>query len=168
MPSSGYGPLPPGAAATGPGAYWEAQADEYYAEHGEFLGDAALRWCPEGWDEDDAHLLGDVAGLDVIEVGCGAGQGSRWAWRQGARAVGVDLSSGMLRVGARLDSGGAGAPASGATTGPGGPPVGPAGPRLVQGDARALPFGDQTFDLAFTAFGALPFVPRLEEVFAEV
>jgi SAM-dependent methyltransferase len=38
----------------------------------------------------------------------------------------------------------------------------------VQADARALPFADATFDVAFTAFGAIPFVPDAARVHAEV
>lgn len=41
-------------------------------------------------------LLGDVAGLDVVDVGCGTG---RWALRlaaAGARVTGLDFSAGML------------------------------------------------------------------------
>ncbi|MDR1824371.1 MAG: class I SAM-dependent methyltransferase [Bifidobacteriaceae bacterium] len=158
MEQTGYGPLPHGAAPVGPHAYWEEQAAAYYQEHGAFLGDASLRWCPEGWDEDAVGLLGDIGGLDVLEVGCGAGQGTRWAVSRGARAVGIDLSLGMLRVGAALLPDGARLPSA---------PALPFVP-LVQADARALPFAAGSFDLAFTAFGALPFVPSLAEVFAEV
>ena len=39
---------------------------------------------------------------------------------------------------------------------------------MVQADARALPFADASFDVAFTAFGALPFVPDAERVHASV
>jgi SAM-dependent methyltransferase len=140
MANSGYGPVT--GDAVGPGTYWEDDAGSYYAEHGEFLGDSALRWCPEGLTEDTAHLLGDVAGLDVMEVGCGSGQGTRWAGAQGARALGVDLSFGMLS-----QLGGA---------------------ALIQGDARSLPLTSGAFDLAFSAFGALPFVPDLGQVHREV
>ena len=27
--------------------WWDADADAYHAEHGEFLGEADLVWCPE-------------------------------------------------------------------------------------------------------------------------
>ena len=53
---------------------WDRSADEYQAVHGEFLRDVGFVWSPEGLDEADAHLLGDVAGKRVVEVGCGAGQ----------------------------------------------------------------------------------------------
>ena len=53
--------------------WWDASAASYQDEHGEFLGDCDLLWCPEGLRESDARLLGEVAGRDVLEVGCGAG-----------------------------------------------------------------------------------------------
>src|SRR5436190_8673312 len=78
-------------------SWWDAEAADYYAEHGEFLGDAELTWGPEGLRESSAHLLGNVAGMRVLEIGCGGGQGSRWVAGQGAaEVVGTDVSGGML------------------------------------------------------------------------
>ena len=119
---------------------WDRWADDYQDEHGAFLGDAGFIWCPEGLDEADARLLGDVAGRRVLEVGCGAAQCARWLREQGAEAVGLDLSLAQLQHGLRLD-------ARGGTSTP-----------VVQADAVDLPFADGSFDLACTAFGAVPFV----------
>lgn len=130
--------------------WWDENAAEYLAEHGEFLGPADFCWCPEDLREADARLLGPVAGRDVLEVGAGAAQCSRWLLTQGARAVATDLSAGMLRAGRLLDER-AGVPVP-----------------MVQADARLLPFADASFDLAFTAFGALPFVPDAAAVHREV
>jgi SAM-dependent methyltransferase len=143
---------PVGAGLTTPAnrAWWDAEATAYLLEHGDFLGDDRLVWCPEGLDEDDARLLGDVAGLDVVEVGCGAAQGTRWAVRRGARAIGVDLSAGMLARSRELD----------ARTGVAAP--------VVQADATRLPLADAVADLAFTAYGALPFVEDAGAVLREV
>ena len=41
-------------------------------------------------------------------------------------------------------------------------------PDLIQCDAMSLPFADATFDIAFTAFGAIPFVDDSATVMAEV
>ncbi|MGX7827827.1 class I SAM-dependent methyltransferase [Actinokineospora sp. 24-640] len=131
-------------------AWWDADADEYHAEHGDFLGAAEFRWCPEGLTEAEAGLLGDVSGRSVLEVGCGSAPCSRWLAAQGAFAVGLDLSAGMLRWGARAN----------AATGLAVP--------LVQANAERLPFADASFDLACSAFGAVPFVPDVGAVFAEV
>jgi SAM-dependent methyltransferase len=130
--------------------WWDSDADAYQATHGEFLGDAELVWCPEGLREADAGLLGDVAGRRVLEVGCGAAAASRWLAGRGAAVVGVDISAGMLRH-AR-----AGAQRSGVRV------------PLVQADACALPFADASFDTAFTAFGAVPFVADSARVMREV
>ncbi len=132
------------------GRWWSENAAEYHAEHGTFLGDSGLRWCPEGLTEDRAGLLGSVVGCRVLEVGCGAGQGSRWVARNGGLAVGCDIAEGMLAVGRRLNG----------TTGV---PV-----PLVLADARHLPFADRSFDVAFTAFGAIPFVPDPGAIHREV
>jgi SAM-dependent methyltransferase len=129
--------------------WWDSAAAEYLAEHGAFLGTDRFVWCPEGLDEARARLLGDLAGRDVLEVGCGAAQCSRWVAAQGARAVGLDLSAGMLRS----------LPADDAKS---------ARPSLVQADARALPFADASFDIAFSAYGAVPFVADPDVVMAEV
>src|SRR5689334_4339932 len=77
--------------------WWDDDADDYHAEHGAFLGDADFVWCPERLREQDARLLGDVAGRDVLEVGCGAAMCSRWLVGQGAAVIASDLSAGMLR-----------------------------------------------------------------------
>lgn len=132
-------------------SWWDGEADGYYAEHGAFLGDDRFVWCPEGLDEEDAALLGPVTGRDVLEVGCGAAQCSRWLTARGARAVGVDLSAGMLGRGRLL-----------------GRRPGSTRPPLVQADARRLPFADASFDLACSAFGAVPFVADPGQVMAEV
>lgn len=145
--------------------YWDGWAPGYQREHGPFLaglpsawqpsppdGPAAPRpadlpaafiWCPEGLDEADAGLLGNVAGRDVLEVGAGAAQCSRWLAGEGARVTALDLSVAMLRF----------APGS--------------LPRL-QADAARLPLADASFDTACSAFGALPFTPRADAVLAEV
>ena len=130
--------------------WWDTDADSYHDEHGAFLGAADFVWCPENLHERDAHLLGEVAGRRVLEVGCGAAMCSRWLVGQGARPVAFDLSAGMLRH-AR-----AGAAETGIDV------------ALVQADAAHLPFRDATFDLAFTAFGAVPFVEDSGAVMLEV
>jgi SAM-dependent methyltransferase len=131
-------------------AWWDAEAGVYYAEHGEFLGDVDLLWCPEGVRESTAHLLGDVAGRDVLEVGCGAAQGARWLVSAGARSVAFDVSMGQLRMARRLDE------RSGVVV------------PTVQADAQAMPFRDGAFDVVMSAFGAIPFVADSAQVMREI
>jgi len=130
--------------------WWDDDADNYHAEHGAFLGVADFVWCPEGLREADAHLLGEVAGRRILEVGAGSAMCSRWLATQGARPTAVDLSGGMLRH-AR-----AGAAANGIEV------------PLDQADAQHLPFREAAFDVAFTAFGAVPFVADSARVMREV
>ncbi|MBS2962667.1 class I SAM-dependent methyltransferase [Actinocrinis puniceicyclus] len=131
--------------------WWDGAADWYQAEHGEFLGDDRFLWSPEGLYEDEAHLLGPVAGRRVLEVGCGAAQCSRWLAKQGADVVGFDLSWRQLEHARRIDDA-AGGPAL----------------RLVQADATVMPFADGSFDIACSAFGAVPFVADSAAVMREV
>lgn len=135
-------------------SYWDGSAEEYLAEHGSFLGASEFVWCPEGVREDDVRLLGDVQRRQVLEVGCGAGQCSRWLAEHGALATGVDLSSGMLEQASRLQR-----------ENPLGPDAVP--PTFLQADARSLPFPSDSFDIVFSSYGALPFVKDAETVLAE-
>ena len=130
--------------------WWDADADDYLAEHGADIGEVDFVWCPEGLREEDARLLGDVAGCRVLEVGAGSAPCSRWLARAGARPVALDLSAGMLRHAAAL-----------------GDDTGVVVP-LVQADATQLPFRDGSFELACSAFGAVPFVAEPDQVMREV
>ena len=129
---------------------WDAYADEYQATHGDFLGDAGFIWSPEGVDEGEVHVLGEVAGHDVLEIGCGAAQCARWLTARGARTVGLDLSHRQLQHARRID----------ADTGSDVP--------TVCGTATSLPFADGSFDVAFSAFGAFQFVYDARAAVAEV
>jgi SAM-dependent methyltransferase len=143
-------PVGPQESARANRSWWDAEARAYYAEHGEFLGDVDLLWCPEGLREATAGLLGDVRGRDVLELGCGAAQGGRWLVQQGARVAAFDVSYGQLLVARDLDQ-------------RSGVPV-----PVVQADAQAMPFLDGAFDLAVSAFGAIPFVADSALVMHEV
>lgn len=129
-------------------AWWDREAVGYQEAHAQFLGDADLVWGPEGLREADAALLGPLSGARVLEIGAGAGQGSRYAAAAGAWVVATDVSLGMLR---------AGAPAQRNVAVP-----------LAVCDARRLPFADDVFDVVFTAQGAIPFVGDPVAVMLEV
>lgn len=135
-------------------SWWDAEAAGYYAEHGAFLGDTQFVWGPEGWLEPELHLLGEVTDQAVLEIGAGAGQCARWLASQGARRiVATDLSTGMLRKGLDLN----------ARSG-----VSAASLPFLQCNATALPFGEASFDLVFTAYGAVPFVADSALIMSEV
>ncbi len=44
------------------------------------------------------HLLGDVRGKTVVDLGCGSGINSLILARRGARVIGVDISESLLRM----------------------------------------------------------------------
>jgi len=121
-------------------ASWEADSAAYQERNASQLN----RWDRLGWGtwdiaEDDVGALGDVEGLDALELGCGGGQvGLRVAMR-GANVVGLDFSANQLAT----------AVANRAETG--------ASMRLVRASAEELPFASETFDLVFCDHGATSF-----------
>lgn len=98
----------------------------------------------------EAELLGppeDLKDKVILEIGSGAAQCSRWLAAQGAHPVALDLSHRQLQHALRIDGGAV---------------------PLVQADAGALPFADGSFDLACSAYGALPFVADPVRVLRDV
>ena len=88
------------------------------------------------------ELIGDVAGLDVLDVACGTGRYAIPLAQAGARVTGIDLSEEMLDL-ARRKAAGSGLSLD-----------------LRVADVRALPFPDGSFDLAICAL-ALCHLPDL-------
>jgi SAM-dependent methyltransferase len=127
--------------------YWDGASDEYQSLHGRQLNrfDRAA-WGVWSIPESRLRVLGDVAGLDVLEYGCGAAQWSIWLARQGARPVGLDLSRRQLEHAARL--------------------VARSGVRvpLVNADAERIPFADASFDLVLCDHGAMTFADPVRTV----
>jgi len=109
--------------------YTDAQADR--AWHTD-----QFTWGMFGKPESEVSVLGDVAGLDVIELGCGTAYVSAWLARQGARPVGVDITPAQLDTARRLQ----------AETGIEFP--------LIEANAEAVPLPDASFDLAVSEYGA--------------
>ncbi|WP_377272153.1 class I SAM-dependent methyltransferase [Peterkaempfera sp. SMS 1(5)a] len=141
-------PAGPGESSRASRHWWDRNADEYQGDHGAFLGDDGFVWGPEGLDEADARLLGDPASLTgrrVLEIGAGAAQCSRWLAGRGALPVALDISFRQLQHSRRIDADHIAAGRAAAAV--------PA----VQADAAVLPFADGSFDLACSAYGAVPF-----------
>ena len=86
--------------------------------------------------EHEVRALGDVAGLDVIELGCGTAYFSAWLARRGARPVGVDLTLVQLESARRCQQ-----------------QFGIDFP-LVVADAASVPLPDASFDLVVSEYGA--------------
>ncbi|WP_307812447.1 methyltransferase domain-containing protein [Phycicoccus sp. CSK15P-2] len=132
-------------------SWWDTEADEYYTEHGAFLGDAGFVWGPEGHTEDELGLLAVEDGMRVLEIGAGAAQCSRWLTRHhDVAVVASDLSRGMLRTAQRIDAG-----------------SGPAAVPLLQCDGGRLPLADASVDRVFTSYGVVPFVADSQAVLDE-
>src|SRR3954463_1837945 len=79
--------------------------------------------------ERELGVLGDVRGLDVVELACGTAYFSAWLARAGATVVAVDLSDEQLATARRLQG-----------------RLGPTFP-LVQADAEKVPLASARFDL---------------------
>ena len=57
---------------------------------------ADMVWGLFATPETELDVLGDVAGLDVVELGCGTAHVSAWLARRGARTVAIDQSGAQL------------------------------------------------------------------------
>jgi SAM-dependent methyltransferase len=120
--------------------FWDRESDEYQARHAEHIGRPEPRWGMWQLPESELRILGDVAGRDVLELGCGAAQWSILLARAGARAVGLDASA------RQLEHARAAVEAAGVDV------------ELVHGSADALPFPAGGFDVVFADHGANRFV----------
>lgn len=83
----------------------------------------------EQWHLDALSLAGPVKGLDLLEVGCGAGDNSIHLANLGANVTGTDFSTSAIHIAESKRD----VQASRAV--------------FLVADARALPFADQSFDL---------------------
>jgi SAM-dependent methyltransferase len=93
-------------------------------------------WGLFGVPERELAVLGDVRGVDVLELACGTAYVSAWLARAGASPVAVDFSREQLATAGRLQR-----------------QVGPVFP-LVQADAERVPLRDGTFDVVVSEHGA--------------
>lgn len=119
---------------------WDGYADEYQAKHGaELVFDDGLGWGTTRIPESELRVLGDIAGRDILEFGCGAAQWSIALAKIGARPVGLDFSERQLEHARRLM----------ADAGVDFP--------LVHASAESVPLPDASFDVVFCDHGAMTF-----------
>ena len=116
-------------------AYWTSRAAEY-AESGDRAWRSEPNWGVWRIPESEVGVLPDVAGKDVIELGCGTAYFSSWLARRGARCVGVDITPTQLETARRLQA-----------------EHGLEFP-LIEASAEAVPLPDAGFDLAISEYGA--------------
>jgi SAM-dependent methyltransferase len=120
-------------------AAWDAASDEYQERHREFIRLPEPRWGMWQLPESELRILGDVAGKEVLEYGCGAAHWSVLLGRAGARPVGLDNSARQLEHARGLmDEAGVDFP-------------------LVHASAGEAPFEDESFDVVFCDHGATTF-----------
>jgi ubiquinone/menaquinone biosynthesis C-methylase UbiE len=111
-------------------------------------GEVALR---ELW-EIGPRIVGRVgvaSGDDVLDVACGTGNVAIRAAEAGGRVAGLDLTPELFDTAARL------AAEAGVEV------------EWVEGDAEALPFDDDSFDVVLSTFGCM-FAPRHELAAGEI
>ena len=107
----------------------DADARRAWSEH-------ELSWGLWAVPEAELRMLGDVSGLDAIELGCGTAFVSARLARLGARVVGVDPTPAQLETVRRMQA-----------------EFGLDFP-LVESFAEDVPLPDSSFDLAHSEYGA--------------
>jgi SAM-dependent methyltransferase len=110
--------------------YTGARAREAWAK-------AEIDWGVFGVPEADVRALPEVAGKDVIELGCGTAYFGAWLKRLGAaRVVGVDVTPAQLETARAMDAEFA------------------LGLELLEANAEDVPLPDASFDVAVSEYGA--------------
>jgi SAM-dependent methyltransferase len=117
-------------------ARWDEWASEYAARAPAQWAAEEMSWGIWNIPEAEVQLLPDIAGMDVIELGCGTAYVSAWLARRGARPVGLDNSPRQLATArAMQQQHGLDFP-------------------LLLGYAEDVPLPDASFDLAISEYGA--------------
>jgi SAM-dependent methyltransferase len=118
-------------------AVWEGEAVNY-EESGRqsWAGEREPCWGIWHVPESELRALPNVAGKDIIELGCGTAYWSAWLARMGARPVGVDVTDAQLENARKFMA-----------------EYGPEFP-LLRASAEAVPLPDESFDVAFSEYGA--------------
>jgi SAM-dependent methyltransferase len=107
----------------------DSQADRMWRRDG-------VSWGLFAIPESELGALGDVAGLDVLELGCGTAYFSAWLARLGARPVALDLTGAQLASARRCQ-------AQFDLHFP-----------LIEANAERVPLADDSFDLVVSEYGA--------------
>ena len=118
--------------------YWdEVNAPKYAASGRRFWATDEFTWGIFGVPETELRALPeDIAGRDVVELGCGTAYICAWLARRGARVTGIDNSAKQLETARRLqDEHGLHFP-------------------LIHGNAETTGLPDAAFDLAVSEYGA--------------
>ena len=118
-------------------ANWTRANTEYTDDSGSRAwAQEEITWGVFETPESELNLLGDVNGLDVVELGCGTAYFSSWLARRGATVVGVDPTPAQLETARRLQG----------ETGIEFP--------LIEAIGEEVPLPDSSFDLVLSEYGA--------------
>jgi SAM-dependent methyltransferase len=124
--------------------YVAQNVENWTRQNAEYTDDrAAESWAREeiAWGiwsipESEVHVLPDVSGLDIVELGCGTAYFSAWLAKRGARPVGVDPTPAQLETARRMQR----------VTGIEFP--------LIQAVAEEVPLPDGSVDVVHSEYGA--------------
>lgn len=117
-------------------ALWTTYAPEYAEKASRAWAREEIDWGNWGVPESEIRVLGDVAGLKVLELGCGTAYFSAWLARRGARPVGVDITPAQLATARAMQD-------RFELTFP-----------LVEASAEEVPLRDACFDMVLSEYGA--------------
>jgi len=116
---------------------WDVMAADYAIAGEKNWATDAVSWGVFSVPEEQLHLLpANLAGKDVIELGCGTAYVSAWLAKRGANPVGIDNSPKQLETARRLQA-----------------QHGIEFPLLL-GNAETVPYPDASFDYAISEYGA--------------
>src|SRR5438876_7602360 len=83
--------------------YWTGRAADY-ATVAARAWEAEPNWGEWSIPERELGLLGDVAGKDALELGCGTAYFSSWLARAGARVTGLDVTPAQLETARQMQA----------------------------------------------------------------
>ena len=127
------------------GRYWDANADAWTR-----LARAGYDICRDLVNTPAFfHILPDISGLRVLDLGCGEGYNTRLLAARGANVVGIDIAKRFIGHAVECER------------------KAPLGIEYRIASAVELPFADASFD-AVTAFMSLMDIPETERAIAEV
>jgi SAM-dependent methyltransferase len=117
-------------------ATWDARAADWVEPGRRAWASPEPCWGIWHVPESELRAVPDVAGKDVVELGCGTAYWSAWLSRRGARVVALDNSERQLATARELQR-----------------EHGLEFP-LVHASAEAVPYPDASFDVALSEYGA--------------
>jgi SAM-dependent methyltransferase len=118
-------------------AHWDELSTSYADSADRHWAQTEPSWGIWNIPESGVGMIpADIAGKDVIELGCGTAYVAAWLARRGARVTGIDNSDAQLATARRLQA------------------QYKLHFQLHHGNAETVPYPDASFDLAISEYGA--------------